>query len=427
MKQYLIKKILTLVTFGIMLPSIAQTPQWLFANTNASPANALINGGNITTTAFPVPQNGITNNMITDASGKRLFGVIDNYLYDEVSSAGGEMIYYEVRNWAPYVKSVSPRGFVEKIVLPAPKAEGGLDCNRYFVIHGGNQYDRNWEYQTNPSANFTSPDSEPYYSVVNMNTNNRDEYLEVLQTKTQGGNTYNCTAKPLMDLVPGLYVNGNANLNIYSPSMFIAASKLRSDNTYFLFVMFNDDIYRFSVSSAGVTYSGTVTSTTPILTSTSYAGEMEVYEKSNGEYKLAVSYYPTSGGVKIYCAELNTNGTLKTTPAPVEIALSYSNSIMPVIHGLEFSPNGTYLYVTHETNTSHQNPIEYCTFGTTTLTALGSAPSNKADYAKGQIQWNKDNGNDYLYFASENELSRLSNANNPTSAIWSPVANTSNG
>lgn len=66
-----LKKLLSIVAFGSLLNGFGQSSQWLFANTNASPAKAYINGGTIPmqTTGFsPAVNYGVTNNMITDAS-----------------------------------------------------------------------------------------------------------------------------------------------------------------------------------------------------------------------------------------------------------------------------------------------------------------------------------------------------------------------
>src|SRR6202007_72600 len=80
-----------------------QTPQWLFPNTTST-VNSLYFPPPMQSTSFPTATYGLTNSMITDAAGNRLFAVIDDEGFDEVNGSFGNMAYYEINSIAsPHV------------------------------------------------------------------------------------------------------------------------------------------------------------------------------------------------------------------------------------------------------------------------------------------------------------------------------------
>jgi hypothetical protein len=149
---------------------------------------------------------------------------------------------------------------------------------------------------------------------------------------------------------------------------------------------------------------------------------MELVENiSTNEYKLALTTMTSGGAYKIFTAKFNyTTGALISTydiilPNPIP-----SSNPKPIPHGIEFSPNGNYLYITHETSTSLVGNVKYFNFSTSTLTNLAIPSPANYKYSQIELGFGHLSGSvmkNPMCFLSNNGMAYISNANVPTSAI----------
>lgn len=211
----------------------------------------------------------------------------------------------------------------------------------------------------------------------------------------------------------------------YSPranQLHIAATPLRSDNTYLLFVQQASYIYKIEVSASGLSLlSGSHTFFGNGFGA--HTSEMEVIELpgttpplasgTNPAYRLAFTHHYGSGvNYYYYVADLDNNGNVIAD----EQINNYAGTVRPP-KGIEFSPNGKYLYYSQFDT---QNPLGYIDLTSLPLTFQNFSVTNAADYKLGNIEMAY---NGKMHFAAANKLGVLANPNNPSTFNWSEINN----
>lgn len=317
------------------------------------------------------------HNAMQDANGNLLFFVIDGKVYDKDGFFIDEM-YHTSFGYIP--------GGQEIVIVPDPG-----NCQRYYIF-------------SSTQGDFP----RPFYAIINLSMPNqwtvgRNGALEDFS---------NGTAQPL-----SLPSN-----NWFRGRIGFAASKLRSDNSRFLFV--HDGIsmiYRMRITSSGPIYDN-YTINHGVHISSEQRSELELVELPNGDYKLASCSTPMGGNNisnQVYYTTLNANGNI--VPGTEQIYNFYNNTGNSLNDtkpfGLEFSPNGNYLYVVHNITPNHPNPIEY--IDVLTNIAYPIIVTGQADFQRTQIEIGKDNK---LYFAASDRLATLSNPNTPAAINWNNSA-----
>src|SRR5690606_16290840 len=119
--------------------------------------------------------------------------------------------------------------------------------------------------------------------------------------------------------------------------------------------------------------------------------------------------------IAIYLAELDSDGLqiisqkriLFDTDPPSDISFA-DFSKAPYIHGLEFSPDGNILYVTHSRTQLYPNPIWYYNFSSPQLNMqdFSITTTQTKDFARSQIEAAEDGA---IYMANNNRMARISN------------------
>ncbi len=315
------------------------------------------------------------HNAMQDANGNLLFFMVDDKLYDK----DGYFIDYVAWN------NIQVKGTSEIVFVPDP-----VNCQKYYIIAAGRAiYD----------ASFAS--KTPFIAILDLSLTNiySPGRFGALELSSSG------TAAKLP------YYN---QISVKDGSVYIAASKLRNDNSRFVFVSSEVGIYRYKIDNAGFYYDNYFL---PYNTSGSesigYRGEMELVEMSNGNYRIS-SIFPgiTLGTQVLYSAELDNTGTLISSSANI---FGVSGGTEMSIRGLEYSPSGNILYVTHNITTQHPNPIEFYDFNNPTMGFQALNVSNASDFQYTQIELGN---NGQLYFATNNRLATLSNPNSPSVSNW---------
>jgi hypothetical protein len=317
------------------------------------------------------------HNTMQDANGNLLFFVIDGKVFDKDGYFIDEMYHSSYG---------TIQGGQEIAIVPDPG-----NCQRYYLF-------------SSTQGNFP----RPFYSILDLNLPNQ-------WTNGRNGALEN-------------FSSGNAQvLSLPSNDWFrgrigFAASKLRSDNSRFLFVHDGlSNIYRMRITLSGPIFDNYIINCGGEESSVQRA-ELELLELPNGEYKLASSSTQTSGinsPSHVFHTTLNSSGNI--IPGTNQFYYFYNttgysvNATYPF--GLEFSPNGNYLYVVHNVTPNHPNPIEYIDVSTNISYPI--VVSGQSDFQRTQIEIGKDNK---LYFATNNRLATLSNPNTPAAANWNNSA-----
>lgn len=356
--------ILSFISFNA---SVAQNKTWIFPDklVRFSP----------TPSVTSLPNNtGITSNQsynaMQDANGNLLFYVVDGSIYD----ADGNWIDNILNNEVPGNLAA---GFPEVCLVPVPSS-----CTKYYIIAAEAT---SFSVGSNPMPFYVTLDM----SLPNPNNNN------LTQGALVGQNS--------------ITINQNVNYAVHANTMHLAVSKIRSNNTRYLFVSDNSYLFRFPITSTGIG-AGTIAATLGGgYNSNDVKAEMELFEHSNGNYTIATV---EKGGITcsgnqatVFLYNFNSSNTLVSTQCKAVAGTAVADC-----HGLEFSSNGGTLYLTHATSPY----IEALDLTSLTLTTPPSV-SNASDFKESQIELAADGK---LYFAAANRLARITGADNPTTATW---------
>lgn len=331
------------------------------------------------------------SNAMHDANGNLLFFVVDGSVWDKNGRWIGDI----------NVTAIGDRvtGTSEWIIVPVPG-----NCKQYYLI--GGRYT-----STNPNVGGVPI---PYYIVVDLS-------LTGVDPSAIGGFT-TPVAKLLTTFSPNVFLTGSTNM---------AVTPLRQSGDRLLFVGDNINIYRFRITGNGIVYDNYFTPDLPFTLhapGTIARTEMEVIKLINGNYRLALGYEVVPGCPSpnfphqaIFVGDFDASGTLISSgfyPLSCFFVPKY------FIKGLEFSPNGRYLYATH-TEPPYIQFIDLQA-STPSLIPLNPALPNSnsipipKDFEYSQIELGN---NGLLYFTKSNGLAALSNPNTPTiNGVWNDLA-----
>lgn len=325
------------------------------------------------------------HNSMCDAQGNLQFFVVDGIVYDKDSYYIGE-IYYNTTFGRL-------KGCSEVAIVPDPG-----NCQRYYI------------FTANVNGGYTI--TEPFYAILDMSQPSDYYAGRMGRLVNWGGST---TAQPIKPIIGSLNSWSRANPGY-------AVSKLRSDNTRLLYLY--DGIttfWRLKITSSGIVYDNYMQEVGTGL-SNNTTSETELISIENGKYRYACVYnIPATGTVAarqvVYVADMDASGNVLSY---FEVPYSASSTITTdgFVHGLEFSPNGRYLYVTHEPNTVNPNPIEYIDVTTQTRTAF--VVTGAADFKNSYIEYvtGSTPSTWRMYFITSNRIASIGNPNSPNVLNW---------
>ncbi|MGM0479301.1 MAG: T9SS type A sorting domain-containing protein [Bacteroidota bacterium] len=338
-----------------------------------------------------------THNVMRDMDGNVRFFVVDNRVFDSQGRLIDKMYRY----------STDIKGAAETLILPDPS-----DCQRYYIFSVGRE-----DYATNSKK-------EPFYAIVdlaaqNIYDNTRDGALVTPNTIGQA------TAKSIANLTPNFYGASQAGEEPGKKhgNIFIAATKKNCDNERFVFVSTQNGIHKYILDQNGLTYANEFIPfqlASPFNQLTVRSG-MEVVQLPGGNYRIATGHKAQQsnllGGHGLFTAELDSQGSLipgseqsfflADEPDP--------NNTAAYIHGLEFSPDGSILYVTHNSNNANPNPIEYFNFDNNVSDLEPLQVTDADDFEMSQMEIDKDGD---LVLVTEDRIAALKNPNTPNANNW---------
>ena len=410
-----INLILTSLFLGIVFCSNGQSQN---SNWSLPPYNVDVSATFVTNLPTTYTANNASN-MQLDANGDILFYIVDN----EVRDVDGDLIgdfrqFYESANWLPYM-CMGLAYTSEILIIQDPN-----NCNRYYIVSSAG---------TTRACN-DGPPVSPYPNVT-------DPFMAVIDFGLIRPNNPNKTGaissveflEDLNSVPPSLSWRGTDLGGI-----LLAASKLQTTSTdkyRYVFVSYYsanpqdpNGILRFKIGNNGMEYDGLI----PFQVQNADGGsraEMELIELSNGQFRIACPYgsiYSSHAGknltASIFIADLDATGN--TISGSEKTLYFYRNSGFyegPFIHGLEFSPDGSKLFITHDASFYHDQPFEYYDFnsfnnsdpngnGIYSLN-ISSSTVEKVDFQNSQIELATDGK---IYLGAQGRLASLSNPNNPS-------------
>jgi Secretion system C-terminal sorting domain len=325
-----------------------------------------------------------------DANGGLKFFVVDHSVYDH----DGYLIE-ELWGANPFSSFLKP--LAEVTIVPDP-----ANCDRYYIFGA-------------TKSVFCGFSSElPYYALLDLSLPNvynssRKGALIPFHQDLSGVPSY---VKSIDSLVTGLNQGDPKQGGCY-----FAASKVRSNHSRFVFISNGYGIYRFKIDASGFQYDNYhIPFHYPSFNQQRGArAEMELVELSNGNYRLAVPYLNAGngglpGGHSIFMVELNPSGVqigamrLITLPSA-----SIGNDL--TMRGLEFSPDGSYLYFTHTIDPLSPHTVQYYRWANGSVGAFTTI-ANPSDYEYSQIELGKGGK---MLIPSDNKFLIISNmsANSP--------------
>ncbi|MFM6993606.1 MAG: T9SS type A sorting domain-containing protein [Sediminibacterium sp.] len=320
------------------------------------------------------------HNAMQDGNGNLLFFMVDDKLFDKDG--------FLIDN--VYCNNVAVKGTSEIVFVPDP-----LDCQKYYIIAAGRS-----EYGDN------SLNKIPYLAILDLTAPNiyNSNKLGAL-TQTSSGTAINL----------GSITTGYIQNPVKQGFVFIAASKLRNDNSRFVFISSGHGIYRYKIDNTGFHYDNSyLPYSTTTLEQIKFRGEMELIELPNGNYRIASIYPANNEALRLFKADLDNNGNLIPN-SNTFYTFPSGNSSAAAICGIEFSPSGDILYVTHEAKPLSPNPIEYIDFTNPGNGFQALNVNNGLDFQFSQIEIGQ---NSQLYFATNDRIAILSNANTPNANNW---------
>ncbi|MDX1651619.1 MAG: T9SS type A sorting domain-containing protein [Brumimicrobium sp.] len=338
-----------------------------------------------------------SHNIIRDMDGNIRFFVVDNRVFD----SEGRLINV-MQNLSTEVK-----GGAETLIVPDPN-----NCQRYYIFAIGR-------------TDYTTLSNKvPFYSILDFSLPNANPLVEGdLLIGSFGSTSFN-----IVDMTPNFYESFGA---LRQGNVFFASSEKRCDNSYLIYISTEEGIHKYILDDNGFNYDNhyiEYSLAVPNSEMLTRSG-MSLRELSNGNFRIAVAHQafgPNQGdnaGIGVFTAQLDNNGNLISSS---EQTMFLEDDCLPscynsraFVHGLEFSPGGNILYVTHHTNSNHPNPLEYFDFdnpGSGDLQPLNVQNANEFKMSQMEIDIDGD-----LVLVTEERIAALGNPNTPDPNYWNPA------
>lgn len=310
-------------------------------------------------------------NAITNDDGDLLFFIVGSSIFDAL----GRTIHFD----GGYDVS---HGISEISVVPNPG-----DCNQYFI--------------------FTNSGNQAVYLILDLS----------LTGNTSFSSNYNSQGKIVPNpngdaffVLPNSGVAGNGKpINV-----MYAVTNDDNSNEYNVFMLNGNGagvaLHNYTINSAGVNFMNTfnlnVFPYSGYHTVISKRSELEVFEQANGNYKICYA-----GQEEIQEFIVSSNLSILLQHNHKRYYPPNGTTTLLDVAGLEYSPNGRYIYFTHEPHTQLPDVINCWDKQLNNILALPGASTVNSEYQFSYIE--SQNGK--LYMPIYNDISEIINPNSPTS------------
>lgn len=347
----------------------------------------------------------VAHNIMHDKNGELLFFIVDGYIFDKK----GWLISDEMAN--------NYTGDGHFSIVPVPN-----DCNKYYIL--GSTLIYLGDYCVN---NFVQ---DLLYGVLDMG-------IQGYNVAPIGGMTSNVIS--LRNQIPQSTYPNN-----YRSQYWSANAKQRGtthtittieNNVSYLFVATYSAIIRYKIDQTGINYDnyGWVPPSNLYPSVANYElidlvdiydnTETEIIKLNNGNYVMAFESVLRNTNSYLYAPAIsiiNINGSTKqVTPSSLQV-LPYDFNLRAgaipgdgyFTSGLEITPNGQYLYISHKPTSLHPKAIEVYDINNQTYVNQPNIP-NLESYKYSQLEIGYDGD---LYMANQNGLAKITNPGNPISS-----------
>ena len=380
-------------------------------NLNQTPLPDINNGPNNTELYYEGQNANYASNAMYTASGKLLFFVVDNMVYDGDGFAINQLIYENSQN------SDWTTGFAEISIIPVPHS-----CSKFYIV----------------TSHIEAENIKLCYAILDIlapSVIHVGKFGALQYFTGSYGSGVNC--KLILDNL------GIGNCFYYSGIFsHLSVSTSKPDGNRFLFINCPTQIYRCNVTATDISldlFSSDqgILNTANMFSASAYdflRAEAELKHIGVGgvEWKLAVPFNRQNNaqGVVasplIFVASLDINGEVipgSEKTCKIETTPGISFGLGQRVKGLEFSENGNYLYATfHDDvyNNNSFNPVGYYDLNNNNSIWVGidvtyMTFNNDDSYRWSQIEMGPDNK---LYMTNGQRFATLSNTENPTANNW---------
>lgn len=328
---------------------------------------------------------------LRDPYGHIVHFTIDGVVYDSLGVEIGEL-----DNSATYLT----KGNAELLTVPKPGT-----CKEFYLFHS---------YREDP--NDAQSDERPYWSFYDH------EVGSLAADPVDGYTAFDMISRDSLMSDTAWTDPEHAVRGIH-----FAATKERNDSTRWVFISNNFDVYRVDVTCDGLVNTGFRHRINPLSSSNTaldlgWRSELEIFENVvDSTVTIAVPIMDiftdsvgTDYSVAISIFTVDSTGTVVPNSDILLRLEDISGGGKTFVHGLEFSPDGSKLFFTHEPNTPYPSTLSYYDFNSQTIVDLPTADYTDVENFKlSQLQIVGEFGFYYLILASDDYLGRLRSPNNP--------------
>ncbi len=345
----------------------AQNPFWTFPNLGFESGQVFVP---LPTASSSPDYTGFTSDYVhaglKNPHGEIMFFVVDGQVFDRDGNFINELQYNGNRI----------AGNSEILIINKPGS-----CTEWYIFLSG------------IDGPTTLDDELPYVAVFDTEDQS-DNFWGSLQTDAGSS-----TAFPLMGTVlPAAGPSeGFGSLTQGSHGIHFAATKKRKDGSRSVFVSTNYKLYRIEITCEGLSDSGW-SHIVGGTVSSGYRTELEIHENdTTGHTRIALPYRFNAIVADIWLLLLETDTLGVTIPSSVQtlnMGQPAPANTEPWIHGVEFSPDGNTVYITHDPSASHTTGLSRYNYITNVLQPA-TGLSGISGFKNSQIQSRQLNANDY--------------------------------
>lgn len=337
-------------------------------------------------------------NGISKIGGDILFFVVDGVIYNGKGEGRGTLPFFTYR-FNNQIGQVY--GSAETVIVPDP-----ANCNRYYI------FSVDGDDNPTPGSNLGSSPYVCLYDAIQEEIVSSRPWFSIVPSSTNGIFNFPTITGSNLDSWVEQYGYGS-----------LAATKKQADGSHYIANQSNMELAIAKVDATGIH---------PVFLYETLFGNsdrklrsiMELYEDNISNEKTIVSYQEVyNGASRLLILKLNStmDYTLSETQVTFLNETTASSAVKIYVKGIEFSPDGRYIYLTHTPNVHH--PEKFCYIDLTNPTIIHpiTVPASY-DLQFSEIELSKDaNGNDILVFAHQGGLLSYSNPNSPGTGSFTNI------
>ncbi len=364
------------------------------------------------------------SNMYADASGKPLFFVVGGFVFNPRGYLIDTLIDTLYSSFGSDVKRrLIAGGWADVCIVPNP-----ANCTQYYIftaVDYGSSAISGFKscYQSN-NTSYMEVAYKPCYALIDVSvqtpTANGAPIGELGKNVTPGASHAGRTIKDLYTATTPTTSTGDGYPDGCSPypgPIHYACTQLIGGTKRFLYVSGYDELKVYQIDASGISFvhNYDLSSWTGDFIGDIYKpavlSELEVNEDiTNSKIHLALVGVKQSSGTQLIFADFSrSTGLIDTSTYKIKkVCFSGCANSTENITGVEFSPNGSYVYISRAATSGYSSTVMAISYSTPTST---TSISTDAGYSYSQIEAGTD-GNLYLV-NNGSGIDQITNPNSP--------------